>query len=130
MSVNPLTAPMQHAELFGKPVLFTNWLIQRDAVPLGLYCYDLQGTQKNPSAKTILVDQADFFHAGTVLSPVPLKRESTSSRRVNKTFCLLGEEMTLEQFCEEHDLDCSKFYEKPEQAAPSQGITMEGTPKF
>lgn len=130
MSVNPLTDPMQHAELFGKPVLFTNWLIQRDAVPLGLYCYDLQGTQKNPSAKTILVDQADFFHAGTVLSPVPLKRESTSSRRVNKTFCLLGEEMTLEQFCEEHDLDCSKFYEKLDQAAPSQGITMEGMPKF
>ena len=120
MSVNPLTDSMQHAELFGKPVLFTNWLIQRDAVPLGLYCYDLQGTQKNPSAKTILVDQADFFHAGTVLSPVPLKRESTVSRRVNNTFCLLGEEMTLEQFCEEHDLDCSKFYPMPMLRPASQ----------
>lgn len=66
MSVNPLTDPMQHAELFGKPVLFTNWLIQRDTVPLGLYCYDLQGTQKNPSAKAVLVDQAGLFHTGTI----------------------------------------------------------------
>lgn len=30
--------------------------------------------------------------------------QSTASRRVNGTFYLLGEEMTLEQFCEEHDL--------------------------
>ncbi len=30
--------------------------------------------------------------------------EYTASRRVNGTFYLLGEEMTLEQFCEEHDL--------------------------
>lgn len=44
------------------------------------------------------------YHAGTVLSPIPLKHEGTASRRVNGTFYLLGEEMTLEQFCEEHDL--------------------------
>ena len=120
MSVNPLTDSMQHAKLFGKPVLFTNWLIQRDAVPLGLYCYDLQGTQKNPSAKAILVDQAGLFHTGTILSPVPLKQAGTVSRRVNNTFCLLGEEMTLEQFCEEHDLDCSKFYPMPMLRPASQ----------
>ena len=29
MSINVWTDPMQHAELFGKPVLFTNWLILR-----------------------------------------------------------------------------------------------------
>ena len=86
MSVNPLTDSMQHAKLFGKPVLFTNWLIQRDTVPLGLYCYDLQGTQKNPSAKAVLADQAGHFHTGTILSPVPLKQAGTVSRRVNNTF--------------------------------------------
>ena len=30
MSINIRTDSMQHAELFGNPVLFTNWLIQRD----------------------------------------------------------------------------------------------------
>ena len=95
---------MQHAALLGKPVLFTNWLIQRDIIPDGWYCYDLRGTHKSPSTRTTLVDHAADYHAGTVLSPIPLKHEGTASRRVNGTFYLLGEEMTLEQFCEEHDL--------------------------
>lgn len=49
MSVNAWTDTMQHAELFGKPVLFTNWMILRDTVPQGWHCYDLQGTRKNPN---------------------------------------------------------------------------------
>lgn len=96
---------MHHAELFGKPVLFTNWLIQRDTVPQGWYCYDLQGTRKAPAAHITLVDEASTYHAGSVLSPTPLKRDGAASRRVSGSFYLLGEEMTLEQFCEEHDLE-------------------------
>ena len=34
MSINIWTDSMQHAALLGKPVLFTNWLIQRDIVLL------------------------------------------------------------------------------------------------
>lgn len=56
------------------------------------------------ATQTTLVDHAADYHAGTVLSPIPLKHEGTASRRVNGTFYLLGEELTLEQFCEEHDL--------------------------
>lgn len=97
---------MQHAELFGKPVLFTNWLVQRDTIPQGWHCYDLRGTRKAPNARITLVDQEVGYHAGTVLSPTPLRREGVTSRRVNGTFYLLGEELTLEQFCEEHDLPC------------------------
>ena len=105
MSINVWTDPMQHAELFGKPVLFTNWLILRDLVPKGWHCYDLQGTQNNPNGHAALVDRENIFHTGTILSPQPLKREGTVSRRVNGSFHLLGEEMTLEQFCEKHDLE-------------------------
>lgn len=115
MSINIWTDSMQHAALLGKPVLFTNWLIQRDIIPDGWYCYDLRGTHKSPSTRTTLVDHAADYHAGTVLSPIPLKHEGTASRRVNGTFYLLGEEMTLEQFCEEHDL----AYEVPEKAQRS-----------
>ena len=104
MSIDIWTDSMQHAELFGKPVLFTNWLIQRDTIPQGWHCYDLRGTRKAPNARITLVDQEAGYHAGTVLSPTLLKREGITSRRINGTFYLLGEEMTLEQFCEEHDL--------------------------
>ena len=73
MSINIWTDSMQHAALLGKPVLFTNWLIQRDIIPDGWYCYDLRGTHKSPSTRTTLVDHAADYHAGTVLSPIPLK---------------------------------------------------------
>lgn len=56
MSINIWTDSMQHAALLGKPVLFTNWLIQRDIIPDGWYCYDLRGTHKSPSTRTTLVD--------------------------------------------------------------------------
>ena len=52
MSINIWTDSMQHAALLGKPVLFTNWLIQRDIIPDGWYCYDLRGTHKSPSTRT------------------------------------------------------------------------------
>ena len=81
MSINIWTDSMQHAALLGKPVLFTNWLIQRDIIPDGWYCYDLRGTHKSPSTRTTLVDHAADYHAGTVLSPIPLKHEGTASRR-------------------------------------------------
>lgn len=85
MSINIWTDSMQHAALLGKPVLFTNWLIQRDIIPDGWYCYDLRGTHKSPSTRTTLVDHAADYHAGTVLSPIPLKHEGSrvAPRRIS-----------------------------------------------
>ncbi|MFR6395328.1 MAG: LPD28 domain-containing protein [Oscillospiraceae bacterium] len=90
MSIDIWTDSMQHAELFGKPVLFTNWLVQRDTIPQGWHCYDLRGTRKAPNARITLVDQEVGYHAGTVLSPTPLRREGVTSRRVNGTFLSVG----------------------------------------
>lgn len=96
---------MQHAELFGKPVLFTNWLIPRDTVPDGWYCYDLRGGEKNPGHAVTLEDKVGAHHCGTVLSPAPLKKPDTTARRVNGQFFLLGELLDLQSFCEEHGLE-------------------------
>ena len=38
MSVNIFKDKLQHAQLFGKPVLTTNWLIPRETVPEGWFC--------------------------------------------------------------------------------------------
>lgn len=65
MSINIRTDFMQHAELFGNPVL----LIQRDTIPKDWYCYDLRGTRQSPNVKIALVDKTARYHAGTVLSP-------------------------------------------------------------
>jgi len=106
MAINIFTDQMQHAQLFGKPVLTTNLPIPRETVPDGWWCYDMQGTDRDPAAHAVLVDYAAFNHSGTVLSPEPLKRPSTASRRIGKRdYHLQGEAMNLEQFCEGNGLD-------------------------
>ena len=106
MSVNIFRDEMQHAQLFGKPVLTTNWLIPRETVPDGWFCYDMRGTDRDPSAHAELVNYTGFNHSGTVLSPKPLKRSATKVRRIGKgDYFLHGETLDLEGFCEEYGLD-------------------------
>ena len=111
MAINIFTDQMQHTELFGKPVLTTNWLIPRETVPDGWVCYDMQGTDRDPAAHAALVDCAAFNHSGTVLSPEPLKQSTDNARKIGKRdYFLHGEETDLEAFCEEYDLE---FPENP-----------------
>ena len=106
MSVNIFRDEMQHAQLFGKPVLTTNWLIPRETVPDGWFCYDMRGTDRDPGAHAELVNYTGFNHSGTVLSPKPLKRPATKVRRIGKgDYFLHGETLDLEGFCEEYGLD-------------------------
>lgn len=106
MAVNIFTDQMQHAQLFGKPVLTTNWLIPREAVPDGWFCYDMKGTARDPGAHAVLTEQTDKNHSGTVLSPVPLMSPLFISKRIGKKdYFLHGEKMDLETFCEEYGLD-------------------------
>ena len=87
-------------------MLTTNWLIPRETVPDGWYCYDMRGTGSDPAAHAALVDYTSFDHSGTVLSPKPLKRPATKVRRIGKgDYFLHGENMDLEGFCEEYGLD-------------------------
>ena len=106
MSVNIFKDELQHAQLFGKPVLTTNWLIPRETVPDGWFCYDMRGTDSDPGAHAALVDYTSYDHSGTVLSPKPLKRPATKARRIGKgDYFLHGETMDLETFCGEYGLD-------------------------
>ena len=105
MSVNIFKDELQHAQLFGKPVLTTNWLIPRETVPDGWFCYDMRGTDSDPAAHAALVDCTGYDHSGTVLSPKPLKRPATKARRIGRgDYFLHGETMDLETFCGEYDL--------------------------
>ena len=122
MSVNIYEDKFQHASLFGRDVLCTNWLILRDTVPQGWYCYDLQDTNGCPGKPMELVDWANFGHIKTVLAPLPLKRPDTKMRKVRNTFYLHGEELTLSEYCDVHGLaypiDNRKFIPRP--ASPEE----------
>ena len=106
MSVNVYRDRLQHASLFGINVLCTNWLIDRNHVPATWYCYDLECVPKRSGTTGSLVDEARLdLHHKSILSPVPLKRPGVKARKVEGDFYLHGEEMTLEEYCEEHSLE-------------------------
>lgn len=106
MSINIYKDQMEHAELFGKPVLYTAQDILREMMPDNWHCYDLCGNDRHPDTPTELVDRAVWGRLGSVLSPVPLKRASTEVRRIKDALVLSGEMTDLGSFCRDHGLDC------------------------
>lgn len=104
MRLNIYEALMQKACLFGAPVLHSGEPIPREDVPLGWYCYDLRGTSRAPHSPYSMVDHADKFHTGSVLSLLPLKSERTQSRLVKDRFRLTQEFVSLKTFCAENNI--------------------------
>lgn len=105
MSINIKTDLLRSAILFDRSVLFTSQRIPRVEVPEGWYYYELRGSVRNAKKPVALSDHAYVNPIGSVLSPVPLKRANTISRRVNGRFLLLGETMTLRDYCRSNSLE-------------------------
>lgn len=106
MRINIYTDQFQSAELFGKPVLYTEKQVQRELVPEGWNCYDLTGTDREPDKPATLEDRMPWLRVGTVLSPVPLKRRNASTRQIKNSFSLHDELLDLAGFCEKNHLPC------------------------
>ncbi len=122
MAINIYKDKMTSAQLFGKEVLYTENAIPRSEVPEGWYCYDLCGTDRKPDKPMRLVDIAPMIRVGTVLSPRPLKRDSTLERKVGDHFFADRRSLTLADFCREQDLplpqDLRKYIPRP--ASPEE----------
>lgn len=123
---------MISAQLFGKEVLYTQGTISRDEVPEGWYCYNLCGTDRKPDKPMRLVDSAPMIRIGAVLSPHPLKRDSTLERKMERHFFTDGRTLTLAEFCREQGLllpqDPSKYVPRP--ASPEEaGLFYALSPK-
>ena len=106
MRCNIYRDQFQSAELFGKPVLYTEKQIQREAVPEGWHCYDLSGSDRNPNKPVTLENKSVWDRIGSVLSPVPLKRETTVTRQIRDSFHLHEELLDLAGFCEKNRMPC------------------------
>ena len=117
MRCNIYEEQLRSAELFGKPVLYTEKQIQRESVPEGWHCYDLSGSGRDPDKPSALEDKTAWNRIATVLSPVPLKRETTLTRQIKNSFSLYEELLDLAGFCEKHHLespsDPRKFILRP-----------------
>ena len=99
MQVNIYKDQFEKAYLFDAPVLYSIQSIPREDVPQGWFCYDLRGTDRAPDRPYSMVDQTDKNHAGSVLSPLPLKGGHARSRLVKNNFYPLGKFVDLNTFC-------------------------------
>lgn len=117
MAVNAKTEMFDHIELFGKPALFTNFRIDRSTVPENWYCYDFRGSDSDPGKLNYVELRVGVNHSGAVLLPEELDLKGKDYRRVRGQINFLGSRMTLETFCEVHDLpypaEEEKYYIRP-----------------
>ena len=105
MGKNVREEEFEHIELFGKPALFSNHRIDRDTVPEGFYLYDLRGSDNDPGRPITMENRVAVNHAGAVLTAEPVKfQKEKDYRRISGKINFLGEQLSLAQFCEKHDL--------------------------
>ena len=132
MSINIKTDRMQAAVLFHRDILFTHERIPEDDVPEGWYRYEIRGSVRNARKATAISEYAYVNRIGSILSPVPLMRERTISRRVNGQFLLLGGTLTLREYCQNNGLpfpiEAPAFTLRP--ASPEEaGLFYSQTPE-
>ena len=105
MKSNAREETYEAVELFGKPALFTDNLINRGTVPNGLYVYDLRGADRDPGRPAAVEPYAAVNHAGTVLTASSVKLPQKSQCRPLKDgLNFLGEMKTLTEYCKEQNI--------------------------
>ena len=109
MSDSAMNSYFELVEIYGKPAMFSNERIDRCTVPDGWHCYDLRGSDNEPSEPATVEQFVSFHHAGSVLLPTPIKFRSDQKNRSlveNREYALsfLGEEVTMADFRERYGL--------------------------
>ena len=105
MQVNAMTEKFEHIELFGKPVLFTNAIVDKATIPGGWYRYNIRGSDHDPGRLGTLEREVAVDYAGTILSPeeIPFS-EGKDYKPIEGSQNFLDEDMTLAEFCSRHSL--------------------------
>lgn len=105
MYVNAMKEKFEHIELFGKPVLFTNYRIAPDTVPENWFVYDLRGGGNDPGIPVALETKVIVNHAGSILTPeqIPFLK-GKNYRSVKNKLNFIGEGLTLIDFCRRYSL--------------------------
>lgn len=102
------------AELFGKPVLYSNTRIDRDTVPEGIYAYDLRHGD-DPGLPLQVEPFVAINHAGTIICTEPIEFGETKFIDLKGSLNFHGECRTFEEFMED-----------VQSNGESQSVTMGG----
>ena len=62
----------QEVEIFDIPALFSNGRVTPADIPEGMYCYDLRGSDDDPSMPVMVENHVVVNHAGSIITAKPL----------------------------------------------------------
>lgn len=132
MRVNTYNESFEYVELFGIPALFTSARIQTDSVPDGRYCYDLRGSDDNPSEPVTIEPYVVINHAGSVMTHEKINIPGEGFLRLASSLNFLDAHLTFQAFCEEHGIsyppDNQTFKLRPASVSEA-GLFYAMTPK-
>ena len=80
--MNSTIGRMLEIELFGVPALMTFDVLRHEAVPSGMFRYELQACNDTQDQVKFLVDSTETGFLGTVLAPVPFYGAGETSRMI------------------------------------------------
>lgn len=112
MTINVWSDSMQHIELLGKPALFSDSRVDRSTVPDGWYVYDLRGSDYDPDLISTLEARVIVNYAGSILTPEPvIFPDGQDYLDVKGQTDFLDEEITLIDFCRQHEMPIPPRYQ-------------------
>ena len=95
-----LKAEFQEVTLYDVPMLYSNGRVDHTALPEGLYCYDLRGSDYDPGEPIRIEEQVAVNHAATVISAFPVDVSELGSLRLGEELSFTGGEITLAEYAE------------------------------
>ena len=125
MSYDATKEVYEYIELLGKPALFSNFRIDKNTVPDGMYCYDLRGSGKDIGKPITLENSVLVNHAGCVLLPEKLNIPKYGCINIKKKINFLGEELSIEDFCTRHGLTCSDMDVQHKNLEKDKGVLAQ-----
>ena len=93
---------LQEVEVFGKKMLFSNERIDADYLPVGLYCYDLRGSDNDPGIPITIEEKVMVNHAGCLICAEPLELGKAGFLSIQDELFFTGAEKGIQAFWREH----------------------------
>lgn len=87
-------------ELFGRKALFSNYRIDRDSVPDGLYAYDLRDADDLSGTPSEVKSVVTVNHMGTVVTGRPIENADVGVEISETDYNFVGFEMDIGEFAD------------------------------
>ena len=113
-SIDARTEEYQTIELFGIPMLFSNFRLDHSTVPKGLYQYEVRHSDYEDSDPVEIRDYVLVNFWGTLLSRKPLRLDERGCRYVRRDeeWGFTGDSCSLHDYMDQHPPEVVKQQER------------------